>query len=801
MGGYLQSHPPEGICMEECRLVRWSVENKSCANPEDPMITLPNTVRNAWFLPRTFHTSVLLFTFSVATAGVTSGAEQAINFSRDILPILSNKCFVCHGPDAAEIGAEMLRLDSPEAAQADRGGYRAIDPTVPAQSRMLTRLHSTDDPMPPADAEKQLTASERDLLTQWIHGGGQYTRHWAFVPPEKPAVPGQPAATGRDAVDAFIHRRLSERHLDFAPEADRRTLVRRVSLMLTGLPPEPDLVERFLHDGRPDAYERLVDQILASPAFGEHQARYWLDAIRYGDTHGLHLDNRRGIYPYRDWVVRAFNQNLPLNDFITWQVAGDLLPDPSLEQLVATGFVRMNPTTAEGGAIPEEFQAKNNFDRVETLGTVLLGMSLTCARCHTHKYDPIPQQEYYELLAFFNSTAEHSMDGNKYEYAPVIKAPADQQAWETYDAMSLQRAELIQQADGLLSRLPGLTPEIMASWKSGDATAKLRMLADTTSPLAALPVHTEALLLHEDFATAEEQYTTTLVAQELPQPRETRLLRRGEYNLPTGDPLQPDVLSVMGELPAGAPRNRLGLARWLTSRSHPLVARVLVNRIWQQFFGTGLVKTTEDFGIQSEFPEYPDLLDWLAADFRDHDWDIKHLVRRIVTSHTYRQSSAVQDSGKTDSDGQPVSLNEIDPENRLLARGARYRRPSWMLRDQALVVSGLLNRTVGGPPVNTYQPDGVWEEATFGKKTYQRDTGEAVYRRSLYVFWRRIIAPTMFFDVASRQSCSVRAVRTNTPLHALLTLNETTYVECSRVLAEQLLTDPQLTDDAARIRT
>ncbi|MCA9060627.1 MAG: DUF1549 domain-containing protein, partial [Planctomycetaceae bacterium] len=538
-------------------------------------------MQSSVFNQRSIITSVLV----ILLAQQLHAAEPGLGFSRDVLPILSNKCFVCHGPDAAELGPDMLRLDSPDAATEDRGGYRAINPDAPEQSRMLERLHSTDEPMPPKDAEKQLTDAERDILTRWIKEGGTYSKHWAFIRPEKPPVPGtsadNPQATGSAAIDAFIQRGLAQRGIDFAPEAERTTLARRVAVILTGLPPEPAELDAFLQDTRPDAYEHFVDHMLASPRYGEHQARYWLDAVRYGDTHGLHLDNRRGIFPYRDWVVRAFNRNLPFNDFLTWQLAGDLLPEATLEQQIATGFVRMNPTTAEGGAIPEEFQAKNNFDRVETLGTVLLGMSLTCARCHTHKYDPIPQSEYYELMAFFNSTAEHSMDGNKYDYAPVINVPADQPAWEKYQQLLQTRAELLHQANEALATTPAIAEATLNEWKGAAAATQLTLLANADSPLAALKLTTSAGELAAQFAAAEAEFTTTLVAQELPTPRETRLLRRGEYNLPTGDPLQPDVLSVMGELPSGAPRNRLGLAKWLTSRDHPLVSRVIVNRIWQ----------------------------------------------------------------------------------------------------------------------------------------------------------------------------------------------------------------------------
>ncbi|MEK6235130.1 MAG: DUF1549 domain-containing protein, partial [Planctomycetales bacterium] len=351
---------------------------------------------------------------------------------------------MCHGPDGEE--KDSLRLDSFAEATRENEGRRAIHPDALEKSGILLRVHDAEEPMPPKDAEKQLTAVERDLLSRWVRQGGKYASHWAFVPPVKNKPAGAGDLPDDEAIDSFIGARLKKDKVAFAPKADPSVLARRAALVLTGLPPEPKQLAAFLKDTREDAYERFVDQLLASPRFGEHQARYWLDAVRYGDTHGLHLDNRRGIYPYRDWVVSALNRNLPLNDFITWQLAGDLTPDPTLEQLAATGFVRMNPSTSEGGAIAAEFQAKNNFDRVETVGVVFLGMTLTCARCHTHKYDPSPQTEYYRLMAFFNSTAERSMDGNKYDYAPVIKAPAGVSGWNAWNKLEAERGKLLTEA-------------------------------------------------------------------------------------------------------------------------------------------------------------------------------------------------------------------------------------------------------------------------------------------------------------------------------------------------------------------
>ena len=703
--------------------------------------------------------------------------SQPVDFAREILPILSDKCFVCHGPDVQD--EDQLRLDSFAGASSDRGGYRAINPSTPEESELLTRIHSDDDPMPPADAEKQLTPNERDLLTRWVRQGGTYAQHWAFVPPRKRQPNAEEPRAKSGVIDAFIGQRLRAQGIDFAPEADPATLARRVALVLTGLPPEPEQLDAFLGDTQPGAYERLVDQLLASPRYGEHQARYWLDAVRYGDTHGLHLDNRRGIYPYRDWVVRAFNENLPLDEFITWQLAGDLLPNPTLAQRVATGFVRMNPTTSEGGALPEEFQAKNNFDRTENLGTVLLGVSLTCARCHTHKYDPIPQTEYYRLLAFFNSTAEKSMDGNSYTYGPTVKAPASQSAWELWDGLESARFEIVTRANRLVAQELSLSEEQREQWNSSNIPERLAMIADSDGPFAAEELQAKAQSLVQEITEAEKTFTTSLVAEDLPEPRETRVLRRGEYNLPIGEPLEPGVLSVMGAFPDEAPRNRLGLARWLTSREHPLVSRVLINRVWQRTFGAGLVRTPEDFGLQGQQPTHPQLLDWLAVELQDSGWNLKQMLRLMVTSRTFKQSSA----RRTDID---------DPENRLWARGPRHRLDAEVLRDLGLWASGLLDPYMGGEGVKPYQPDGLWSalmHPASNTKKYVRDEGALLYRRSLYVYWKRTSPHPMMtlFDAPDRESSCVRRSRTNTPLQSLGLLNETQRVEMARTLAERLL--------------
>ncbi|MDA0282298.1 MAG: PSD1 and planctomycete cytochrome C domain-containing protein [Planctomycetota bacterium] len=727
-----------------------------------------------------------------ATIGTVRADEKEnvkpVDFARHILPILSNKCFVCHGPDVQE--QDQLRLDTIEFATADRGGYQAINSKSPLESELLVRLHSADEPMPPADAEKKLTTAERDLLTRWVQQGGRYATHWAFVPPRK-TEPGINDPSIRNTIDGFVLGELRKRDVGFAPEADQRTLARRVALVLTGLPPEPEQLAAFLNDSSADAYETLVDQLLKSPRFGEHQARYWLDAVRYGDTHGLHLDNRRGIYPYRDWVVRALNENLPVNEFITWQLAGDLLPQPTLAQKIATGYVRLNPSTGEGGAIPAEFQMKNNFDRVETLGTVFLGMSLTCARCHTHKYDPIPQTEYYRLLAFFNSTAEPAMDGNKYEYGPVAKAPKDQAAWDQWSNLLEQRGQLIRTAQLILDDGVSLSQDALKQWLGGSGVERLKMLAYWQGSVAMEEVSKRAVKILKQSTEAEAAFTTTLVAQDLPAARTTQVLRRGEYDQPMGEPLQPGILQVMGAFPKDAPLNRLGLAQWLTSRDHPLVARVLINRVWQGVFGDGLVRTPEDFGLQGRQPTHPELLDWLAVELHDSGWDRKHMLRLMVTSRTFRQSSAWRD-------------DVDDPENLLVARGPGYRLDAEVLRDVGLWASGLLDPQMGGEGVKPYQPGGMWKALAHpgsNTKDYIADKGSLLYRRSLYVYWKRTSPHPMMtiFDAPDRESSCVRRSRTNTSLQALGLLNETQRVEMSRMLAQRLLT--QVETDPTRLNT
>ncbi|MFT5302293.1 MAG: hypothetical protein ACI87E_001167 [Mariniblastus sp.] len=733
-----------------------------------------------------FPSLVILISSLIAQSANANQPDELVDFSRQILPILSNKCFLCHGPDAYD--KDLVRLDSFAGATVDLGGHFAIDPQNPLDSELLNRIQSEDDPMPPEEFTHSLTDEEKNLLNRWIKQGGKYTKHWAFVPPTKKPFDQNRAEkqTPSTAIDHFVKTQLNSKGIEFAQPAERGTLARRVSLVLTGLPPETKLLNRFLADEGQDAYPNLVDELLASPRFGEHQARYWLDAVRYGDTHGLHLDNRRGIFPYRDWVVKAYNDNLPLDEFITWQLAGDLLPNPTLEQRVATGFIRLNPSTAEGGAIPAEFQVKNSFDRTENFGTVFLGLSLTCARCHTHKYDPISHTEYYRLLAFFNNTAESPMDGNKYVYGSHVKAPIDQAGWAEWGDLESATARLILNAEQEIRDIT-LSESQSKHWSEGSEQERLAMLANDPGPFSKLESRVFAKVIYQGTQNAEANFTTTLVASELPKPRPTHLLERGEYDLPVGDPLEPGTIQVMGGLPNDAPKNRLGLAQWLIAREHPLTARVTVNQIWQRVFGIGLVRTPEDFGLQGQQSTHPELLDWLAVELQESRWNSKQMIRSMVLSETFQQNSAWREGID-------------DPENKLFARGPSYRLDAEVLRDLGLWASQLLDPTMGGEGVKPYQPSGMWLAMAHpgsNTKKYERDTGPRLYRRSLYVYWKRTSPHPMMtlFDAPSRESSCVRRVPTNTALQSLAMLNETQRVEMARMFAERLLRERKTDDE------
>ncbi|MDC0934852.1 PSD1 and planctomycete cytochrome C domain-containing protein [Pirellulales bacterium] len=944
------------------------------------------------------------------------GGERPIEFSRDVRPILSAHCFHCHGPDEERREAD-LRLDDAESALEDRGDYAAVVPGNLERSELVARI-TTDDPdlrMPPDDIHKPLSEEQIHILNAWVEQGAKYEQHWSFIPPTRAELPEDLTGWARNEIDFFVARRLAEYELTPEAEADRRTLARRVTLDLTGLPPTADAMKAFLADERPDAYDRLVDQLLESPHYGERMALDWLDAARYADTNGFSIDGGRDIWLYRDWVIDAFNRNLPYDQFLVQQLAGDLLPDPSEGALIATGFQRNNMVTHEGGTIPAENLVNYNADRVKTLGEAVLGLTLGCAQCHDHKYDPISQREYYRLFAYFNSIGDRGLDGNggvnpvpyrsmrtvlqlgdvdaiDREIAEIGERlrnpdPADVAAW-----VASQREDLANRGVGLALypvRLTGVTTpnagagfgieearyvritkpqglvayDVMGilpmttepitgfrlifhpgektpgkSWGYGKV-AGLEMPAETKeavgekgtfvlsalsvtageAPLNQVNIHRlislqrttanswlpnyrpervddtrrltgwspdptaegaayitvtlgepidpqatphltaqfnfgfgktmvaerfeiEAMTGRDDGSpmpdyviaivqtpeedwTAEQQarladyYRTTtlpaeplrirlanlnqrratltepaqtMVMQEAEKPRDTFILNRGDYQQP-GAKVEVGTPAVLPPPPAGAPANRLGLAQWLTMREHPLTARVAVNRLWKFFFGTGLSSTLADFGAQGEYPSHPELLDWLAVELMDTGWDAKAVVRKIVLSAAYRQSSVPTDDKL-----------KTDPTNRLLARGPRFRLSAESIRDAALQMGGLLQPHIGGPSVNPYTPGDLWREVShYGStpataQTFVQDHGEKLYRRSLYTFWKRTSPPPnmMAFDAPNRETCVVAREQTITPLQALVLLNDVQFVEAARGFAERIIAR----DDDARGR-
>lgn len=946
-------------------------------------------------LSRRMSVRALLCLLAVSLSAASSlVAGDKVDFSRDISPILSDNCYACHGPDAAHRKAG-LRFDLKESALAQlKSENYAIVPGDLDKSELIARIitKNEDDLMPPSDSGKQLTEAQIDLLKRWILQGAEWKSHWSFIKPERPPLPEvMDARWPRNPIDHFILARLEKANLGTSPQADKVTLIRRVTFDLTGLPPTPAEVDAFLADHRSDAYERVVDRLLQSPRYGEHLARYWLDAARYGDTHGLHLDNERSIWPYRDWVVGAFNRNLPFDQFTIEQLAGDLLPNPTRDQKVASGFNRCNVSTSEGGAIDDEFYVRYAVDRTETASTIWMGLTVGCAACHDHKFDPISQKEFYEMYAIFNNFDEKAMDGNALLPAPTLKLPTPEQSaklaelsdaiaavqqqikaetakieyqeperearpapespcdlvWldddfppgaeiksdgeplrvvEGEQAYSGTRA-LARTAEGLAQDYftqaaqplivgkgdklfahvridPANPPKAImlqyhttgwlhrANWGDEDAiiygekgTSQKLLLGDlpkagewvrlevpvqklgikpgtkitgmaftqfggtvhwdkaglvTMTPQedfagfsqmaweqqeksrekSELPKEVlEAVKLDADkrspeqtkrlrdhylvhvYAPARETFDpllkeiaalrkkredldksipATMISKEMDKPRGAYILKRGEYDK-RGDRVEPGVPAVLPPLPPSETTNRLDFARWLVSPDHPLTARVTVNRFWQQLFGTGLVKTSGDFGLQGEWPSHPELLDWLATEFMSNGWDVKQLLRLMLTSAAYRQSSAVT-----------ARHLELDPENRLLARGPRFRLDAEMIRDNALYVSGLLVEKMGGRGVRPYQPPGIWEAVgytTSNTAKFEQDHGEALYRRSLYTFWKRTAPPPYLttFDAPSREKFCVRRERANTPLQALVTMNDPAYVEAARHLSARML--------------
>jgi Protein of unknown function (DUF1553)/Protein of unknown function (DUF1549)/Planctomycete cytochrome C len=707
--------------------------------------------------------TAVTFVGLLMSLGTTSAAEPGaaaarpkVDFNREVRPILAKNCFACHGQDEAK-RAKGLRLDLRESAVKPlKNGDVAIVPGDPDSSELIARLTEEDETlrMPPKKTGNRLTPAEVETLRRWVEQGAAYARHWALIPPEALPLPKVgDASWPRNGIDFWILHRLERAGLKPSPEADKYTLLRRVSLDLRGLPPTPEDVDRFARDPAPGAYERAVDRFLDDNAYGERWARMWLDLARYADSAGYGSDPLRpNIWPYRDWVINAFNRNLPYDRFTLLQIAGDLLPEPSLEDRIATAFHRNTMTNTEGGTDDEEFRVAAIKDRVDTTMQVWMGLTIGCAKCHSHKFDPITQEEYYRFYAIYNQTA----DTDQPDERPTTPIP------------NPETSAKIREVDGRIAAL------------------KAKIGKSTPAP--------EAEKLKKEIAALEKSRPKLLevpVMTELPpdKRRTTRLLRKGNF-LDPGDPVQPGVPAALHPLPPGAPADRLALARWLVDPKNPLTGRVAVNRYWAQLFGVGLVDTEEDFGTQGEPPSHPELLDWLAIRYRESGWDTKALLKLIVTSATYRQSSKAR-----------PELLEKDPRNRVLARAPRVRLEAEMVRDQALALSGLLSRKVGGPSVFPPQPDGLWQAAFNGERTWATSKGEDRYRRGLYVFWRRTVPyPSMAaFDAPSREICAIKRVRTNTPLQSFVTMNDPVYVEAAQALARRIVREGG-PDVASRVR-
>ena len=659
--------------------------------------------------------------FSLLLVG-RSVSSTDVTYNRDVLPILSNKCFKCHGADSAQRKAG-LRLDVRESATANRDGSVVISPGKPNYSELVRRIRSTDPDlaMPPI-GEDPLTLTENQILQNWIEQGAVYEKHWAFLVPRKATVPE--SNWGINKIDRFVHRRLHKAGLEPQPAAPREQWIRRVTFDLTGLPPTLEEVDAFLADRSDKTFERVVDRLLKSPRYGERMALWWLDGAHYGDSHGYDNDLENSQWPWRNWLIEAFNSNKPFDDFTIEQLAGDLLPNATESQILATAFNRNHRIQTEDGAIDEEWRTEYVIDRVETTGAVWMGLTLGCCRCHDHKYDPISQREFYQLFSLFNNLNEKGFINN-------LRGAAEPRI--RHQATKYERE--------------------FAAFKKSERT-----VAETEVAKKKLEArHPFVMVMHDE------------------KPRQAFVLLRGQYDS-HGEPVSPGLPSA---LPAGDTEKvtRLSFARWLVNGRHPLTARVTVNRLWEQLFGTGLVKSSENFGVQADWPSHPELLDWLAVDFVESDWNVKELLRKIVLSATYRQDHIVGERRL-----------RLDPENRLLSRGPRFRLPAEMIRNQALAVSGLFHEQLGGPSVKPYQPVGLWEEVE-KRGTFQQDHGTRLYRRSLYTTIRKTVAPPdmVLFDMPSREVCTVKRARTNTPLQALSLLNNVTYVEASRKFAERIL--------------
>ncbi|MGJ8734162.1 MAG: PSD1 and planctomycete cytochrome C domain-containing protein [Cellulophaga sp.] len=654
----------------------------------------------------------------------TAAIPDKIDFTFHVKPIISDRCFICHGPDknAVEGNFSMVTPEEAYKALGENLDHYAIVPGDTEKSGMLDRIYSKDPGsiMPPPESNLILTEYEKEILKKWVEQGAEYKDHWAFTPPENQNVPKTKDTWGNNEIDNFIYQKLEENNLQPSDQAPKEKLLRRVYFDLTGLPPSTKDINNFLQDSSANAYEKVIDKLLESQDYAENMAAEWMDIARYADTHGYQDDFERIMWPWRDWVINAFNKNIPYNKFVTDQLAGDLIPDASLEQVLATGFNRNHKITYEGGVIPEEYRVEYVEDRITTFGTAFLGLTLECARCHDHKYDPISQKAHFSFFSFFNNIDE----------------------------------------DGLVNGGSGVIPKPYITITEKEKNEVLDFVQLQKSDIKEVPV---------------------MVMQEMKTPRQAYILNRGLYDQ-HGEKVYPDTPKTILAYPEEFEKNRLGLAKWLFHKDNPLTARVAVNRFWQRMFGTGIVASSYDFGNQGALPTHPELLDYLALQFRDSGWDTKKMLKLMAMSKTYQQKTVISKEAL-----------EKDPENKWLARGPRIRLSAEMIRDQALFVSGLLNKEVGGPSVKPYQPEGIWEETTGGgggsTSSYVLSEGKDLYRKSLYTFWKRTVPPPSMitFDAASRDLCSVKRQETNTPLQALVLLNDPQLIEAARVLASNAI--------------
>lgn len=755
-----------------------------------------------------FSRSLLALLFLAACPALAEDAER-ISYNRDIRPILSDKCFSCHGPDNQHRSAE-LRLDVTEDGEDYFGAYLAIEPGDVEASDLVERIYSKDKKlvMPPPKSHLVLSDEEKKLLVKWIEEGATYETHWSFVPPSKPELPKvKNEDWARNAIDAFVLKKLEANDLKPSAEANKATQLRRLTLDLTGLPPTTKELDAFLADKSTDAYEKVVDRLLASSHFGERMALTWLDAARYADTNGFSIDDHREMWLWREWVIDAYNKNMPYDRFVVEQLAGDLLPEATDTTRLATGFLRNAMNTHEGGTIAEEYRVTAIADKINTVSTVFMGLTMQCAQCHDHKYDPLSQQEYYQMFAFFDTADIRGYGATNANTAPLIRASGQLTSDEQYQADVKHRI-------ATLKRYLIHPPEVVESRAKWEASAKANAGGELAAALAVSPMERSDAqwgVINEAFGKTTKLWgrhqntikreiaileadlkagRASVMVMKEQGAKQTYVLTRGDYSSPDkNQPVSagvPSVLPPLGELaPSEGPPTRLSLARWLVEPEHPLTARVAVNRLWQMFVGQGLVTTPNDFGMQGAYPSHRGLLDYLAADFVESGWDTKHMVKKIVMSATYRQSSKA-----------PRELYQQDPGNTLLARASRYRLPAEIVRDNALAIAGKLDTRVGGPSVYPSQPHGLWREVShFG---YPRAfTAQAFYpsdeagqnRRSMYTFWKRTSPPPSLtaFDAPSREVCTVDRARTNTPLQALVLLNDPEYVDAARALAELAL--------------